>query len=62
MANGGRIQLPVNFDATGITPDQLNGDTTCPSGMKYRYRSLYLTYEALMTPALPPPPPICLDC
>lgn len=61
-ASGGQIQLPIVFAASGIAPEQLNGDTTCPSGMKYRYRSTYLTYEALMTPALPPQPPTCLDC
>ncbi|MEZ0612224.1 pentapeptide repeat-containing protein [Fibrella sp. WM1] len=59
---GGQVQLQLAFGATGITSQQLNGNTTCPSGMRYSYLSAYMTYAMLMTPALPPLPPTCLNC
>ncbi|WP_183559344.1 pentapeptide repeat-containing protein [Mucilaginibacter sp. SP1R1] len=59
---GGQIQIPLSFGPSAITRKQMNDSTTCPSGMKLYYLSDYLSYEELMTPALPPKPPTCLDC
>lgn len=59
---GGQTQEPLSFGFTGITQDQMNDDTTCPSGMKLLYLNNHITYEEIMTAVLPPQPPACLNC
>lgn len=59
---GGQTQEPLNFGYTGITQDQMNDYTTCPSGMKLLYLNNHITYEEIMTAVLPPQPPDCLNC
>lgn len=59
---GGQTQLQLHFGPTDIDQNQMNSQTTCPSGIKLAYLSPYLTYEELMTAALPPQPPTCLNC
>lgn len=61
-ATGGQNQLKLEFGPTGVERNQLSDETTCPSGIKYRFLSDYLAYEELMTAALPPKPPTCLNC
>jgi uncharacterized protein YjbI with pentapeptide repeats len=55
-------QVTLAFGFTAASQQQMNGDTTCPSGMKLKYLSKYLTFEALMTAVQPPKPPICANC
>ncbi|MCW7760679.1 pentapeptide repeat-containing protein [Photorhabdus luminescens] len=53
---------PVNV-AFGVTIDitqAMNGDTTCPSGLRYQLLSTGISYQSLMTPGLPPHPPKCI--
>jgi uncharacterized protein YjbI with pentapeptide repeats len=59
---GGQVQRELPFGPSGLTQNQMNAVTTCPSGMKLYYLSDYMSYEELMTPALPPKPPTCLNC
>lgn len=59
--NGGQTQLPLTFGITQIDPDQMNEDTTCPSGIRKKFLSDYLSFEELMTAALPPKPPTSID-
>ncbi|MBR9914038.1 MAG: hypothetical protein GYB32_04300 [Algicola sp.] len=42
--------------------DQMNDDTTCPSGMKLKLLNNHLSFSELMTAALPPSPPVCSNC
>lgn len=55
-------QARVAFGYTAASREQMNDDTTCPSGMKLKYLSKYLTFEELMTAAQPPKPPKCANC
>jgi len=55
-------QVKLAFGFTAASQQQMNGDTTCPSGMKLKYLSKYLTFEALMTAVQPPKPPTCPNC
>lgn len=59
---GGQVKIPLFFGETGITASQLSKGTTCASGLKFNYLSKYVDYEQLMTAALPPTPPTCLNC
>ena len=61
-AKGGQDPLKLYFGPTVVIPAQLSSETTCPSGIKYRFLSAYLTYDELMTAALPPKPPTCPNC
>jgi hypothetical protein len=60
--NGGQDQDSLAFAPTGVTKDQMNGDTICPSGIKFSYLNDDISFEELMTAALPPTPPPCSNC
>jgi hypothetical protein len=61
-AFGQQSQLELAFGPTALDPNQMNDDTTCPSGMKLKILGNYLTFTDLMTAALPPTPPKCANC
>ena len=61
-ASGQQQQMQLSFGATALAQNQLNGETTCASGIKYKLLSDYLTYTNLMTAATPPKPPVCANC
>ncbi len=61
-AKGQQVQIPMDFGPTGLTLEQMNDSTTCPSGMKLKLLHNHLSYNDLMTAALPPSPPICANC
>jgi uncharacterized protein YjbI with pentapeptide repeats len=53
-----QFQLKKAFGPTMLDRSQLNAETTCPSGMRYGLLGPFLSYEELMTAALPPKPPV----
>lgn len=53
-----QVQLKKAFGPTVLDRSQLNAETTCPSGMRFGLLGAYLSYEELMTAALPPKPPV----
>ncbi|MGS2725983.1 pentapeptide repeat-containing protein [Psychroserpens sp. BH13MA-6] len=55
-------QTPLSFGKTALMLDQMNDDTTCPSGMKLKLLNNHLSFSELMTAALPPSPPVCSNC
>ncbi len=54
---GKQEQIPIAFGPTALTKEQMDDNTTCPSGMKLKLLNNHLTYLDLMTAALPPRPP-----
>jgi len=45
------------FGPTGLKQTQMNDNTTCPSGMKFKYLGTHLSFTEIMTAAMPPKPP-----
>lgn len=60
--HGSQSQMEMAFGETKLTQQQLNDNTTCPSGMKYSMLGNHLTFRELMRAAVPPKPPKCANC
>lgn len=55
-----QLQQSQTFTATAGLEDALDDQSTCPSGMRWSMRTRGVDVLTLMTPALPPHPPVCV--
>lgn len=59
--DGNALQpVTVAYGETLGLAQAMNGETTCPSGLRYKMLGNGISYEALMTPGQPPHPPKCV--